>query len=206
MSSTSGKILLVSATKEEMLEDEFDNTEKLITGVGMVATATALTRKLTNANYGLVINMGIAGSFKPELSIGAVVQVVSERLVELGVEDHDLFISADEMGLCKQEDVQFSTTQITELFATVSGITVNKVHGSAASIEKVSAQFNPDVETMEGAAVAYVCRQFNIPWVELRAISNIVEPRNRDAWDIPKAIKQLKAAVLMYINSISDHD
>jgi futalosine hydrolase len=54
---------------------------------------------------------------------------------------------------------------------------------------------------MEGAAVAYVCERFDVPWVQIRAISNMVEPRNRSAWDIPLAIKNLHFEVLNYLNS-----
>lgn len=177
--------------------------ERLITGVGMVATATTLTMKLAEAEFDLVVNIGIAGSFNPELQIGTVVLVESDRLVELGVEDNGVFIPADEIGLCSAEQLRFRSKQRVKGLPGAHGITVNRVHGSADSIRIVIDQFNPDVESMEGAAVAYVCQQFGVPWVQIRAISNKVEPRNRVTWNIPLAMKNLHIEVEKYLKSLS---
>ena len=174
----------------------------LVAGVGMVNTTYALTRQLMNKEYDLVVNIGIAGSFQSEFSIGSVVQVVSDRLVELGVEDNDLFVPADEMNLISKGEIQFETLNRVGELPFANGITVNRVHGSADSIQRIRDQFNPEIESMEGAAVAYVCEQFNVPWVQIRAISNMVEPRNREAWNVPLAIKNLHAEVSNYLKSL----
>lgn len=197
------RILVVSATELEMINDEFAGLEKLSTGVGMVATSTALTRRLSNSNIDLVLNIGIAGTFNPDLKIGDVTQLVSDRLVEVGVEDRGKFLPADEMGLCDSSELKFESNVRIDGLPESKGITVNRVHGSADSIEKVIEQFNPDVETMEGAAVAYVCQQFGVPWVQIRAISNVVEPRNRENWNIPLAIENLHLEVTKYLKSLN---
>ncbi|MCF8278056.1 MAG: futalosine hydrolase [Flavobacteriales bacterium] len=202
MLPSSTKVLLVSATEMEMLPAESLNVDQLVAGIGMVATTHALTKTLMNGNYDLVVNMGIAGSFQNKFEIGSVLQVLSDRIVELGAEDNGSFIPADKMKLMKTEDVLFETEVRVQSLEVANGITVNRVHGSADSIRKIVAQFNPDVESMEGAALAYVCKQFGVPWVQIRAISNRVEPRNRDAWNIPLAIKNLHAAVLSYLETL----
>jgi futalosine hydrolase len=200
----SKRILLVSATQAELPRLHHEAVESLVTGVGMVTTAYSLTRKLSELKYDLVIDIGIAGSFNPSFGIGSVVQVVSDRIVELGVEDNGRFIPADEMNLVTTDDVLFHTKLRVCSLPEAHGITVNRVHGSSDSIENIVGQFNPDVESMEGAAVAYVCKQFGVPWVQIRTISNLVEPRNRDAWDIPMAIQNLHSEVLKYIDSLRD--
>lgn len=199
MPQSNSRILLVSATEMEMPHGLIDGVNKLVTGVGMVATTHYLTKELATYDYDLVLNIGIAGAFS-EIEIGTVVQVVSERLVELGVEDNGKFIPLDDMKLVDSDEVQFSTEKRIGNLKEVKGITVNRVHGSADSIERVRKQFNPDVESMEGAAVAYVCQQFGVPWVQTRAISNRVEPRNRDAWNIPLAIENLHKFISQYLN------
>lgn len=203
MPQNTKRILVVSATEQEMIKQDFPMVERLITGVGMVATATTLTMKLAEAEFDLVVNIGIAGSFNPELQIGTVVLVESDRLVELGVEDNGVFIPADEIGLCSAEQLRFRSKQRVKGLPGAHGITVNRVHGSADSIRIVIDQFNPDVESMEGAAVAYVCQQFGVPWVQIRAISNKVEPRNRVTWNIPLAMKNLHIEVEKYLKSLS---
>lgn len=52
-------------------------------------------------------------------------------------------------------------------------------------------KYNPEIETMEGAAVFFVCLKEGIPFFELRSISNMVEPRDINNWNIPLALKNL---------------
>jgi futalosine hydrolase len=49
---------------------------------------------------------------------------------------------------------------------------------------------------MEGAAFFYAClQQQGLGFVQIRALSNYVEPRNRAAWQIPQAIEHLGQTV-----------
>jgi futalosine hydrolase len=73
----------------------------------------------------------------------------------------------------------------------VNALTVGTATGSQDTIERLSAKYNPDIETMEGAAFFFVCSMEKIPFIALRAISNMVEPRNRENWDIPLALQNL---------------
>lgn len=203
------RILIVCATEAELPDFSHAKFQRLdvrtlITGVGMVATTFALTRKLIESEFDLVLNVGIAGAFLGSAEIGDVVQVTTDRLVELGAEDHDTFIPADELRLMAGSELVFTSDQIILGMSAVNGITVNRVHGNADSIQKLVAQFQPDTESMEGAAVAYVCSKFQIPWVQLRAISNLVEPRNRAKWNIPLAIENLHEAVKVYLQKLDN--
>ena len=78
---------------------------------------------------------------------------------------------------------------------TVRGITVNRVHGIQKEIDLVRAQWQPDVESMEGAACFQVCLRAGIPFYEIRAVSNYVEIRNRAAWNIPLALSAMEEAL-----------
>jgi futalosine hydrolase len=165
------------------------NISFLITGVGMVATAFALGKELSNNRYDLVINLGIAGSFDRTIALGEVVEVIEDTFAELGAEDDEIFLPLDQMGF---GEVSFrpSPHPIFNVRA-VRGITVNKVHGNDASIEKIIHRLDPQVESMEGAAVFYACKQFNTQCLQIRAVSNYVEKRNREAWKIGLAVKNL---------------
>ena len=52
-----------------------------------------------------------------------------------------------------------------------------------------------DIETMEGAAVAYVCRQLELPLLHVRAITNWTGDRDRGEWNVGTAVEALKRAV-----------
>lgn len=193
------KLLLVAATKAEIngifdyfsLPDEpfvqTDSFDVLITGVGMVATAFAMGN-IDKSIYNLVVNLGIAGSFDRNIPLGELVNVSDDTLAELGAEDHDDFIAINELGF--GENTYSSTFKLIGL-PIVKGITVNKVHGNRNSIENVVKLFNPQIESMEGAAVFYACEQMKLPCLQIRTISNYVEPRNRANWEIGLAIKNL---------------
>jgi futalosine hydrolase len=83
----------------------------------------------------------------------------------------------------------------------VDGITVNTVHGNEQSIAAVVQRFRPQVESMEGAAFMYACLIHRLPCAEVRAVSNVVEKRNRSAWKIAEAIDGLGETAL----NILDH-
>jgi futalosine hydrolase len=208
--------LLVAATSAEIAplvaglssRHQFD---VLITGVGMVATAARCSQALSRTSYQLALNFGVCGSFDPELTPATVVHVVKDRLSELGTEDGDAFLTIQQMRLLGDDEFPFTggelvnaappvNTALSRLPA-VNGITVNTVHGNAQSIAAVEARFRPRVESMEGAAFMYACLIHRVPFAQVRAVSNIVERRNRDDWKLAEAIDSLNAAA----RSILDH-
>ena len=82
------------------------------------------------------------------------------------------------------------------------GITVNTVHGRECSIADVVARVVPQVESMEGAAFMYACLIHEVPFAQVRAVSNRVERRNRDAWKIVDAVDALCRTALELLDHI----
>ncbi len=177
----------------------------LITGVGLPLTAYSMGRVLARQTYDLAINAGIAGAFRRDLPIGAVVEVVSERFGDLGVEEADgTFTDIHTLGLIDPNQAPFQEGVLYNpapggFLPAMKGLSINKVHGFAPSIEAIQNQFAPEVETMESAAFFYACLVQEQPFLAIRAISNYVEPRNRDNWNIPLAIEQLNAALFQML-------
>jgi len=188
--------LIVSATKDELT---LDNNRHLVTGVGMVSTAIAVTKELSKNHYDLVINVGVAGSFNRSLELGTVVEVNEDFLSELGAQDGNRFLSPLEMDL--DMDYQVRMPDRTNL-SKVRGITVNTVHGDDLSIMKIVHRLNPQVESMEGAACMLACKAADVPCVQIRAISNFVEKRNKSNWNIPLAIQQLNKELEQFISTL----
>ncbi len=173
----------------------------LITGVGMVATAAWCSRELSESRYDLALDVGLCGSFDIGLVPGTVVHVVSDCLPELGAEDGDRFVSLEELGLEDRLDARFSCAElrnpappkngVLERLPKAKGITVNTVHGHERSIAAVVERLHPQVESMEGAAFMYACLMHGVPFAQIRAVSNVVERRNRGAWKVQEAIDAL---------------
>ena len=49
---------------------------------------------------------------------------------------------------------------------------------------------------MEGAAFMYACLMHGVPFAQIRAVSNVVERRNRAAWKVQEAIDALGETAL----------
>lgn len=175
------------------------HVKTLITGVGMTQTAFALGQVFARHAFDLAINAGVAGAFRRNLKIGDVVNVTTEIFGDVGVEESDgKFTDIHELGLIEPDQPPFKNGELKNpqsddfnFLTKCKGLTVNKVHGTESSIQAVSKKYDVEVESMEGAAFFLACLSAKINFLELRAISNYVEPRNREAWDIPLAIKNL---------------
>jgi futalosine hydrolase len=198
------RILVVAATEREVAgvpsgRRGAHDIDVLITGVGMVATATYTARALAKGAYALALNFGVCGSFDAVLAPGTVVHVVRDRVSELGAEDGEHFLPIEDLGLGQTSEVinhAPPTLGALDKLPRVSAISVNTVHGAESSISAVRSRYTPDVESMEGAAFAFACAISHVPYAQIRAVSNIVERRNREAWRLDLAIKHLNEVAL----------
>ena len=204
------RILVVAATEFEVeslrveVGSQKSNIDFLITGVGMVATAFALGKHLATNKYDLVVNLGIAGSFDRSITLDEVVEVTEDHLSELGAEDDGTFLPIETLGFGEsifKTDARLSS-YINSGLRQVTAITVNTVHGHEPSIKKLTTRIQPQLESMEGAAFFYACKQAGVPCLQIRAVSNYVEKRNRDAWQIGLAIKNLNSFAIRFLNTL----
>ncbi len=208
------KTLLVAATIFELkgLLDHYnlpasnfienEAFDVLITGVGMTATAFSLGRQLKRNKYSQVLNLGIAGSFNPDFKLGDVLQITEDILSELGAEDDKGFIPIYELGFGESTFKSINPDKpLYPPLKKVRGITVNTVHGQQHSINDVKARLLPDLESMEGAAVIYACNQMNIPCIQVRSISNYVEIRNKENWNISLALENLNNWAIAFLTN-----
>ena len=191
------KILLVVATKSEIIEEKFKTCDVIVTGVGMINTTFSLTKRLSKRSYDLVINMGVAGSFSDDIKIGDVVEVIEDNFPEIGFEDGESFLEFTNLRVKNS----FKVGEKTNL-KKVKGVTVNTVHGNEKKISEVIGRLSSDIESMEGAACFMVCEQFETPCIQIRAISNKIEKRNKENWNLPLAISNLNTEVEKIINSL----
>jgi futalosine hydrolase len=188
----------------------------LITGVGMVPTAYFLGKQLERRRYDLIINAGIAGTFNRELPLGTVVNVVEDCVPELGAEDGDQFLSIFELGLADPDSPPYLhgklvndilekdlgiNLEIIRNLPKVTGITSNTIRGNAESIIRIRKIAKVDLESMEGAAFFYACLSAGVPCLQIRAISNLVEERNKTHWKLPLALKNLNKLLMECVNS-----
>jgi futalosine hydrolase len=217
MDYTSGEILIAVAhpSEEEAVRQAVraahTDCDILVTGVGGAAMSWALQKRLAaGPRPPVVIGAGIAGSYVTSVSPGEVVIAGSDCFADMGVDDNGEFISLFSARLADPDRPPFSGGRIvcsgrlfdmvSRLFPVVSAATVNMTSGSQPAIDRIRRSWNPDIETMEGAWLAYACAVSGIEWLSVRAVSNMVEPRNRKNWDIPLALMKLREAMYEILN------
>lgn len=178
--------------------------EFALAGVGLAAAAVNGAIELAKAEYDLVIIAGIAGGFVGQAEIGSLVVASEIIAADLGVELLDGFSSLDELGFGSTR-VGVATDVAERLTAALLAaglpaqmapvLTVATATGSAATAAALAARVpGAAAEAMEGFGIATAAQQRGVPVLEIRAISNAVGPRDRDAWRIGDAFKALEAA------------
>lgn len=184
----------------------------LITGIGLVNTAYLLTKEILQNEYDLAINIGICGSFDFTIPLGEVLEVKSDTFADLGITYPDKFRTVFEENFINPNLFPYTNSlilnedyKLSEKFELkkVNSISVNTTSGNKEQISERKKKFNPDIETMEGAAFFAVCKSENLTCLQIRSVSNYVEERNFAKWDIPLAISSLNHWILNFIINYS---
>jgi len=182
----------------------------LVTGIGSVATSYGLSQVLSQAPFDLIINIGLAGSYDPDLPLCSVYQVTKDRFGDLGALDRDeSILDLYDLQLADSDIFPYTggwlipskSIPILNLTPKTS-VTLNTTSGSPTSISRFKQKYDPDLETMEGAAVFYVAKMKDITVIQLRAISNYVTLRDRSSWQIKEAMTALTTTTIMVLDTI----
>lgn len=180
-------------------------------GVGMLASAVSLTRLVSEEKPDLIIQAGIAGCFDPTISLGKVVVVKEEILGDVGVEEDGKWKDLFDLKLEKSNYHPFEKRKLPNPWLStynllklpeLTGITVNQISTQASRIEQLKKKYGAVVESMEGAALHFICRESNIPFIQIRAISNYVGERNKAHWKMKEAIEALNEALVKYVDRL----
>lgn len=205
-------ILLVSATEFEIASylNQKDTIDVLLTGVGMPMALYHLQKKITENRYNLVIQAGLAGAFTTKFELGETVLVKQDAFGDLGIEEKELFTPIFETDLFNKNEFPFENGWLVNknkilqqsTLEVVKAVTINKVTDKGSVKKQLIDSFNPDIETMEGAALHYVCLHQNIPFIQLRAISNYVGERDKKKWEIDVAISNLHNELIKLLKQL----
>jgi futalosine hydrolase len=173
----------------------------LVTGVGAVNAACALTRFLEREGAKSVIVCGIGGAYPASgLPTGTVVCAETECYGDLGAASQDGFLDMQSLGfpLISGPTPLYNVLplQLHPAARRVPFITVNTCTGDNATALALAARTHGCVENMEGAAIVHVATLFGLPAGEIRGVSNPVGNRDRAAWRIREAAAAAQQALL----------
>jgi adenosylhomocysteine nucleosidase len=173
---------------------QIDGVEVVLlkSGIGKVNAAVGTTLLLDHFKPSCVINTGSAGGFDPSLKVGDVVisDEVRHHDVDLTVFGYEIgqmarmpaAYLADELLLKVAEEsiAEFKDTVCQRgLIATGDAFMSDPDH-----VEKVRANF-PSMKAaeMEAAAIAQTCYRFDVPFIVIRALSDIAGQESNVSFD-----------------------
>ena len=210
-------ILVVAATAKEInpfieltRTGDINNADILISGIGLTTSTYHLAKQLALKKYDLVIQAGVAGCFDLRIPLGAVIAVEQDAIADQSVVELQKLKTLFDLNLVPQDQYPYKkgwliNTNKEVLKKTklkiVKGISVNQISTSKQMIKFYRDVFDPVTESMEGAALHYVCLMENIPFVQLRSISNYIGERNKKKWDMMDSIANLNDTLIKTINN-----
>ena len=217
-------IVAVAATQMEMqpfldlCRGEGISCEHLVSGVGPLETAVTLGRFLAERRDRVraLLQFGVGGAYiapKPEdrIPLLAVCLAENEVMGDLGVcfPDRVEYFPRDLSGPMRfplQSSLLTRAAAILDAYGSSyhSGtfVTVNSVRGTSRRGEMLGRHWQALCENMEGAAAARLCREYGLPLVEIRVISNLVEERNRQNWRLREACQRAAELAALLVKEL----
>ncbi len=81
-------------------------------------------------------------------------------------------------------------------------VTASCVTGIRANGEDMVRRWGAIAESMEGAAAAHICALYDVPFLEIRGISNLIVDRDRSSWEIERAAEVAGRAALALVAAV----
>ena len=208
------QILLIAATpfEVELFINTYSNVDILISGVGVPSTMYHLQKRVQQVDYDFVIQAGIAGTFSNDIDLGETVFVKQDTFGDLGAEEKRTFTTFFKSGLINAHEFPFADGWLINnaggllknaTLKWVKAVTINKVSDSFLQKIQLVDAYNPQIETMEGAALHYLCLQEDIPFIQIRSISNQVGERDKSKWKMKEAVENLNIELTSLINNLN---
>ncbi|MDC9621467.1 5'-methylthioadenosine/S-adenosylhomocysteine nucleosidase [Xenorhabdus sp. XENO-7] len=187
----------------------------LKSGIGKVSAALGTTLLIEHCQPDIVINTGSAGGLDPKLNVGDI--VVSG---EVRYHDADLTAFGYEPGQMAQCPPAFiaDSQLITLAEKCIKSLDLNAVRGlicsgdafinGAEPLARIRATFpRAAAVEMEAAAIGHVCHQYQIPFVVVRAISDVADQESHISFDefLVIAARESTRMVNAMLSELSQH-
>ena len=181
-------------------------------GIGLLASSVSLMKMFVQETPSLIIQVGIAGCFDKKLPLGKVFAVKDDFAGDIGVIENKVWKDLFDLKLDKPNDAPYEKKSLPNPWLsqynllklpTKKGVTVNTISTDKNKIDLYSGRYKATLESMEGAALHYMGRDLNIPFIQIRAVSNYVGERNKAKWNMQEAIYNLNETLLQYLDALN---
>ena len=181
-------------------------------GIGLLASSVSLMKMFVQETPCLIIQVGIAGCFDKKVPLGKVFAVKDDFAGDIGVMENKVWKDLFDLKLDKANDAPYEKKSLPNPWLsqynllklpTKKGVTVNTISTDKNKIDLYSGRYKATLESMEGAALHYMGRDLNIPFIQIRAVSNYVGERNKAKWNMQEAIYNLNETLLQYLDALN---
>ena len=175
----------------------------VVTGIGPVNAAHALTAALAGRTVQRVVVCGFGGAYPGSgLAVLDVTCAETETYADLGAESPDGFLDMEALGFPVVKD-HYNRLPLSLFPADtrVPYVTTTTCTGTDATARAIVQRTGGAVESMEGAAIVHVALKHGVKVGEVRAVSNLVGDRDRRAWKVKEAAAQAQQALLEWIQT-----
>ena len=181
-------------------------------GIGLLASSVSLMKMFVQETPSLIIQVGIAGCFDKKVPLGKVFAVKDDFAGDVGVMENKVWKDLFDLKLDKPNDAPYEKKSLPNPWLsqynllklpTRKGVTVNTISTDKNKIDLYSGRYKATLESMEGAALHYMGRDLNIPFIQIRAVSNYVGERNKAKWNMQEAIYNLNETLLQYLDALN---
>ncbi len=188
-----------------------NHTDVLITGIGLTSSTYSISKRLNLGKPDLVIQAGVGGCFSKKIPLGSVLAVKKEAIADQSVIELNELKTLFDLKLVPQDMFPYKKGWLVnpekELIKAsglkaVRGISVNEITTSKQKVKFYQDNFEPVVESMEGAALHYTCLMEQVPFLQIRSISNYIAERNKKNWDMKVAITNLNNELIRLFNTL----
>ena len=181
-------------------------------GIGLLASSVSLMKMFVQETPSLIIQVGIAGCFDKKIPLGKIFAVKDDFAGDIGVMENKVWKDLFDLKLDKPNDAPYEKKSLPNPWLsqynllklpTKKGVTVNTISTDKNKINLYSGRYKATLESMEGAALHYIGRDLNIPFIQIRAVSNYVGERNKAKWNMQEAIYNLNETLLQYLDALN---
>lgn len=213
-------VLVIAATKIEFelakkKVKKHSRIQFMETGVGLLPTCFNLMKAIMLTKPSIIIQIGIGGCLDKKIALASTFYIKQDSVADLGVWENGEWKNLAALNLSNHKELiykndylvkknsELSSVFLNKKLEMVNAITVNEISTHKKFIKLANAN-NALIESMEGAALHYVCNNLQLPYVQIRSVSNYVGERNKANWKIKEAIQNVNQELVRLLNSTNE--
>lgn len=181
-------------------------------GVGAVSMATTVTALISRISLHYVMLIGSGGGFSQAgIKVLDVAIATEEVAAQLGSETGSMAVTEPlpiapnriklDQRLTNKATIALASSSMARNVHSGSFLTVSTVTRSRHTASTYYQTHKAIVENMEGFGAAHPCRLFDVPFLELRVVSNEVGDTNKAHWQLKEACKRAQELALLLLES-----